>query len=118
MSEKTETEHLRKLLDERGVEHYDHENDEPLRDEPDLATSWRMGGASVCAVPDKNGTFDLWIDHVTTEQAIVATLGRGKCHNTQTDFDFQCSECGQCLDNERMLGVRYCPRCGRKVVDE
>jgi len=46
---------LRELLDERGIEHYDHENGEPLRvlekaEEP--ATSWRVDGASYCAVPD------------------------------------------------------------------
>ena len=38
------------------------------------------------------------------------------CHNTQTDFDFQCSECGKCLDNGRTLGIKYCPYCGAKVV--
>ena len=69
---------LRELLDERGIEHYDHENGEPLRvlekaEEP--ATSWRVDGASYCAVPDGKGTFDVWIDHCTPEQAIAATLG-------------------------------------------
>ena len=69
---------LRELLDGRGVEHYDHENGEPLRvlekaEEP--ATSWRVDGASYCAVPDGKGTFDVWIDHCTPEQAIAATLG-------------------------------------------
>jgi len=69
---------LRELLDERGIEHYDHENGEPLRvlekaEEP--ATSWRANGASYCAVPDGKGTFDIWIDHCTPEQAIAATLG-------------------------------------------
>jgi hypothetical protein len=34
-----------------------------------------MGDASVCAVPNKYGTFDLWIDNCTPEQAIVATVG-------------------------------------------
>lgn len=69
---------LRELLDERGIEHYDHENGEPLRvlekaEEP--ATSWRVDGASYCAVPDGKGTFDVWIDHCMPEQAIAATLG-------------------------------------------
>lgn len=70
---------LRAKLDELGVEHYDHENGEPLRDlseaGADPATSWRMDGASVCAVPNKQGTFDLWIDNCTPEQAIAATVG-------------------------------------------
>ena len=74
------TEELRRMLDERGVEYFKHEDGEPLRklekaDEP--ATSWRMGGASVCAVPiEGSELFDLWIDHCTPDQAIAATLGR------------------------------------------
>jgi thymidine kinase len=105
------------------VEHYDHENDEPLRDlseaGPDPATSWRMGDTSVCAVPDKNGTFDIWIDHATPEQAIDATrvndgaersndgvgrskngvAERGACHDAGgTDENgqqvFNCDACG------------------------
>lgn len=37
------------------------------------------------------------------------------CRNTQSDFDFMCSECGKCVDNGRAIGINYCPRCGRKV---
>ena len=79
----TATDELRRLLDERGVEYYKHEDGEPLRklekaEEP--ATSWHMGGASVCAVPiEGSELFDLWIDHCTPEQAIAATLGSGEC---------------------------------------
>lgn len=40
------------------------------------------------------------------------------CHNTQNDFDFMCSNCGKMLDNGRVIGVNYCPKCGAKVVDE
>ena len=73
------TDKLRAMLDERGIEHFDHENGEPLRDlseaGADPATSWHMGDASVCAVPNKHGTFDLWIDNCTPEQAIAATVG-------------------------------------------
>ena len=77
----TATEELRRMLDERGVEYFKHEDGEPLRklekaDEP--ATSWRLGNASVCAVPiEGSDLFDLWIDHCTPEQAIEATLGAG-----------------------------------------
>ena len=138
MSDKTATERLRELLDERGVEHYDHENDEPLRDEAklDLATSWRMGGASVCAVPDKNGTFDLWIDHATPEQAI-ATLGNDGVTTEYQRSKNGVAECGTCCDiwDTELTGrlrfkcsvcggvsleimPRFCPNCGRKVVDE
>lgn len=52
---------------------------------------------------------------VTPEQAIAATLGKEICRNTQTDFDFMCSECGKCVDNGRVLGFNYCPSCGRKI---
>lgn len=38
------------------------------------------------------------------------------CYNTQSDFDFMCSECHKCVDNGRVLGFRYCPRCGRRIV--
>lgn len=41
---------------------------------------------------------------------------RGTCRNTQSDFDFMCSECGKCVDNGRVLGFNYCPNCGRRVV--
>ena len=123
------TEELRRLLEERGVEYFKHEDGEPLRklekaDEP--ATSWHMGGASVCAVPIEGGDlFDLWIDHCTPEQAVAATLGRGTCHNVHepprtTTFwpipHFKCSECGEiCVSTTYAY---YCPSCGRKVVDE
>ena len=40
------------------------------------------------------------------------------CHNTQSDFDFMCSNCGKMLDNGRVIGVNYCPNCGAKVVSE
>lgn len=39
------------------------------------------------------------------------------CHNTQSDFDFMCSECGECVDSGRIMGFNYCPSCGAKVVD-
>ena len=69
----TATDELRRMLDERGVEYFKHEDGEPLRklekaDEP--ATSWHIGGAGVCAVPIKGSDlFDLWIDNCTPEQA-------------------------------------------------
>ena len=125
----TPTERLRELLDERGVKHFDHDEGEPLRDlseaGPDPATSWLMGDASVCAVPNKNGTFDLWIDHVTPEHAVEATLGRGECHLINAGEDcgkgipsIMCFECGYTAPDECWNDAKYCPNCGRKVVDE
>lgn len=75
----TATEELRAGLDELGVEYFAHENGEQLREPSEAgivpATSWRMGDANVLAVPDRQGTFDLWIDHCTPEQTIAATVG-------------------------------------------
>lgn len=47
----------------------------------------------------------------------VYTLER-TCRNTQSDFDFMCSECGKCVDNGRIIGFNYCPNCGRRVIDD
>ena len=124
----TPTEELRQMLDERGVEYLRHEDGEPLRElkeagEP--ATSWHMGGASVCAVPIDGGElFDLWIDHCTPEQAVEATLGKGTCRDVHepprnTTFwptpHFKCSECG--ATHVSTSYVFYCPNCGRRVVE-
>ena len=126
----TATDEVRCMLDERGVEYFKHEDGEPLRklekaDEP--ATSWHMGGASVCAVPiEGSDLFDLWIDHCTPEQAIAATLGRGTCHDIGYRMDstrFKCSQCGwdgwiRHAKDGRDYKPLWCPLCGAKVVDE
>lgn len=56
----------------------------------------------------------------TKAEAIEAwnTRAERTCRNTQSDFDFMCSECGKCVDNGRIIGFNYCPNCGRKVVDQ
>ena len=117
------TDELRRLLDERGVKHYDHENGEPLRvleKAEGHATSWRIDGASCCAVPDGKGTFDVWIDHCTPEQAIAATLGAGTCHVVSAEklvdsFGFKLS-CVHSMVNPFNFQPDYCPWCGAKVV--
>ena len=110
----TATERLRELLDERGVEWSAQD-----RFTRDVETRWLFPASSAQFTEYEDGMTIMVISGAewTPEQAIAATLGRGTCHNTQTDFDFQCSECGQCLDNGRMLGVRYCPNCGRRIVE-
>lgn len=80
---------------------------------------------------------------LTPEQAIAATLGdsdatsvrqdvAGTCHDSNRRFNaWQCSECGatlllmfdDCGEPTYSVGgfadmPRYCPNCGRKVVDE
>lgn len=107
----TATEELRRMLDERGVE-------------------WSKG-----AFPNEARTY--WEDMVakpwneqrlyvtallTPEQAIAATLGRGECKDVgwRAVGEFVCSECGHVTD-DGIHGTdefRYCPNCGRRVVDE
>lgn len=123
----TATEILRRLLDERGVEYFKHEDGEPLRklekaDEP--ATSWHMGGASVCAVPiEGSDLFDLWIDDCTPEQA-VATLGSGTCEIETTENRLpaeryhRCKHCGAffaVMNASGDIQPCVCPNCGKKV---
>ena len=122
------TERLRKLLDERGVEYFKHEDGEPLRklekaDKP--ATSWRLGNASVCAVPiDGSDLFDLWIDHCTPEQAIAATLGSGECEIETTENWLpaeryhRCKHCGAffaVMNASGDIQPCVCPNCGKAV---
>ena len=102
----TATDELRAMLDERGV-------------------SWDYGpsGASSTAfwANGKELSFSNCRDGLvcstifTPAQAIAAMLGVGTCRNTQSDFDFMCSECSKCVDNGRVLGFNYCPNCGRRI---
>lgn len=59
----------------------------------------------------------------------AATLGRGTCHMELTELRgpaytdvYQCSECGEEVMVGTVMGEserpRWCPWCGRKVVDE
>lgn len=116
----TATERLRALLDERGAEWCDD------------------GYPTTCTVWASNGIVwhGLWRDdcieliaHLTPEQAIDATLGRGTCHFEQIPEalydDIECSECGVALWGFQMdiagegcpTKPRYCPNCGKRVVE-
>ncbi len=112
------TDELRKLLDERGAEHYDGTE----------TTLWLKDGMGYRASADEgmNGFIHLHLWCTTPEQAIAATLGRGTCRSTTPDdaWCFACSECGKSFPrNELHLAnnygeINYCPNCGAKVVDE
>lgn len=117
----TATEHLRELLDERGVEWIE------LVDPG--ATAWCNGSEGFIADEYENGKLELKTLK-TPEQAIASTLGSRTCHKLPQTSDaicvvhrgdfsasfgyWTCSECGaECFE-----GARYCMNCGAKVVDE
>ena len=106
----TATDELRRMLDERGVEH----------DDSHVRTWWDGRDCKYCYYDD-DGIMrpSLTVIGATPVQAIDATLGRGECHNANDvmksgEFCFKCSECGWTVEH---LAPRFCPGCGRKVVD-
>ena len=130
----TATDDLRRLLDERGVEwrrtpHYSSESQ-------DNETVFEGNGIEWYANDHLNGRLGLRAVRyeVTPEQAIDATLGRGTCHDlggigANGEQVFNCSECHCVLslydrDGSNNLCTsfifdypRYCPECGRRVVE-
>ena len=114
----TATDELRRLLDERGVEHYDGTE----------MTLWLKDGHGYRASADElhSGRLSVHIWCDTPEQAIEATLGRGECqiHDCEGSFSavnrpvWRC-DCGafmtQYTDATTYHKPRYCPNCGRKV---
>ena len=108
----TATDELRRLLDERGVEHVDAEDGHTQH------TWWSDGDHEVAA---SNSGERLAVYNLTPEQAIAATLGRGTCRETVIDHYWRgCGSCGYIW--EFMYGIGkcerpcYCPNCGRRCV--
>ena len=105
----TATDELRRLLDERGVEHVDAEDGHTQH------TWWSDGDHEVAA---SNSGERLAVYNLTPEQAIDATLGRGTCRIGRGTRGLMhvttghCSECGA----EVVKPARYCANCGRRVV--
>ena len=116
----TATERLRQLLDERGVEWIDFDG------EPTWMGNDRMHYArQECSCDEP--TDEVTVYHLTPEQAVEATLGRGTCKmeatltnpfETRID-EYHCSECGEYCSVEKVMGKteppKFCPECGRKV---
>ena len=108
------TEVLRRMLDERGVEWWQKKRH----------TCWKVGKGQEVEMwraweaPDGSITLKVdYIYHLTPEQAIDATLGRGECHDAagkQMAF-FACSACGATNEHKH---PRFCYGCGRKVVTD
>ena len=110
------TDELRRLLDERGVEWWQSANTLGC-----VFTRWHspLFGDEVCAMENGEEGLVLFDHFVTPEQAIDATLGRGTCHIGRGISGLMhvttghCSECGA----EVVKPARYCPNCGRAVVE-
>lgn len=114
------TKTLRRLLDERGVEHEGGERSMRWRD---------RYGIMMQAFPLANGELGMGVWSCTPEQAIAATLEPGTCwlHDCDGSFSsvnrpvWRC-DCGafmtQYTDATTYHKPRFCPNCGRKVVDE
>lgn len=131
------TERLRALLDERGVEW-------KAAKAPLPVTSWhgahgfKFTAMNPYGVTDyllvQTNTLDEW-PHLTPEQAVDATLGPCTCRDVRSEdatIAFECSECGcwvaydeywetgiyiQGEGQQAHIHPRYCPNCGRKVVE-
>lgn len=129
------TETIRCLLDERGVE-WDYGIT------GSTTTMLSVNGIDLTFTPMRDGLVCSTI--LTPEQAIAAILGSCNCSNNCTNsertetchadetgrFSFhvwngepvtvhvmECSECGGTYEHVNG-GYEFCPRCGRKVVDQ
>lgn len=118
------TDELRRMLDERGVEHYDGaEMTLWLKDEHGYR-------ASAHELHSGRLSVHIWCD--TSEHAIEATLGREECRSVCNSVaEFTCSACGFNCDLTSWISLfdgddgrhrhhhhgmpNYCPNCGRKV---
>lgn len=58
------------------------------------------------------------LDPLTPEQAIAATVGRETCELVNAgDGKCICFECGYKALDELWSGFKYCPGCGKRVVE-
>ena len=125
------TERLRAMLDERGVEWGNIRND---GSKSDYITEWQFEDNQGKAVAiewaiGSDLSVEIYRYNLTPEQAIVATLGAGTCHDVGDPSDFCCSECGMRMftntndtytmiaNDERTTVKRpnFCPNCGGRI---
>ena len=127
----TETDELRRLLDERGVIWGNVRND---GSESKYLTEWQFDGNQGRAVATEwavgSGlSMEIRRYHLTTEQAIAATLGAGTCRMEPVkdypvgecaiySFGCVCSACSSFFEYTRGRNWHFCPNCGRKVVTD
>ena len=112
----SETDELRKLLDERGVEH---------RDVSHITLWGRHTYDSIdyydYVVNEIEGQLCLSMHDVTPAQAVAATLGRGECEIEERRDGWgvitrHCGNCGADLDCDTRNRQNYCPSCGLRLV--
>lgn len=107
------TERMRALLDQRGVKYGGDRSVVYFEDS-------RGYKAMAYEAPRRYGNGVLCVHHTATpEQAVEATLGRGTCRSVWDveltgRLRFQCSECGAV---SLEITPRFCPGCGREVVE-
>lgn len=117
----TNTDALRKMLDELGVKHFDGTE----------TTAWCDNGREwyqYYASENMDGTLHLHMQHLTPNQAVEATLGRGTCKmvadnhhrvdKVTTSWGCVCSACGSFHEFTHGEGWAFCPSCRRKAADE
>ena len=103
----TATDELRRLLDERGVEYLDSEDDTTIY----YANS---GYRYTYNVNPESGWAQLFGYHLTPEQVITATLGTPErtCEYCKDGkFDGQVVM----ISNHGWQRINYCPNCGARV---
>ena len=113
----TATDELRRMLDERGVEY-----------KTIGERCVEYANVQIIEYGDSTSGVLVAISHVSPEQAIEATLGRGECEYVVKDnmnesegtgdVWFECSACHAQFDyysDDWLMGTNYCPNCGRKV---
>lgn len=133
----TETDELRRILDERGIE-YETDDAQVSETEWYYVTKLRDGYRDRWTYEEPPDC-DLLVSYqydLGAEDAIAATVGRGTCEADETEtikcwvkckdepstehmeliHVMECSECGHTY--EHVNGdYEFCPRCGRKRVD-
>jgi hypothetical protein len=134
----TATEELHRMLDERGVEYEaPHAGFTIVRTDNAVCKFYET-----LEEPERGVFAVVTTDWLTPEQAIAATLGACNCSNNCTNSErtgtchdkgtfnswgyFTCSNCSIVIPLDavkdapsigRTLPPKYCPNCGRKIVD-
>lgn len=121
----TATERLRQLLDERG-EHYETSGNKTWWGRPvDSRTGEPINVYHNQAQPMGEDRLFVEMQLATPEQAVEATLGRGTCYSDNNPpllYDdpfrvFRCSECHHKVNLAQCEKPKFCPNCGKEVVE-